>query len=261
MTKELEQAIAEHRQLNNIDIRIGFLGDGSGSGDPRLRDGSGKYWVRFALAGRYTAPFAMPADTNANIVPSDGLAVEIGYINGEQCILRMSRSGLRQAGQNPIITNPTDPDVNKAQNSDGTAQFRCYRSADPAKPFTVVVESGYHVVDGTAHVFLTDEIDLTSFVPSSGERCLAVVFVASDDTLIAYASTPVLPIDAVLAAEIDECVQQAAVTSMSVWGWVLDGDATALDADPAKNIDLRFTFETSSGGAADDTGIYIGAWW
>lgn len=248
MPNNLDLAIAEHRRLTNVDIRIGILGDGSGSGDPRLRDGSGKYWVRFQLADRYTAPVSLPCDTNANIVPTDGLAVEVGYINGEQCILRMSRNGLRQAGQNPIITNPVDPDVNKAQNADGTQQFYCHRSADPAKPWTVVVESGYHEVDGVSHVFITDEIDLSSFVPSAGEQVLACVYVASDDTLEAFASTAKLPTDAIVAADIDECRQQATAGSMSVWGWLLDGDASGLDADVSKNIDLRPFFSEGGGG-------------
>lgn len=256
MADRLDKAIDFHRQQTNVDTRIGYTGDGTGSGDPRVRDNSGRMYVRFQLAGRYTLPVPFPLDTNANVPVADNIPVEVGYIGGEKTILRVYRRGYLQSGSNPASTNPSDPQVTITNTSDIT-QFQCKRSLDSSKPLYVVVLQGYIEISGVAHVFLSDEIDLSSFVPATGERCIACVYLKDDLTLEAFASTPKLITDAITEEDIDECRQQAASTSMSIWGWFLDGDITTLDEDPSKNIDLRPFFNSpTSGGSVDATAIH-----
>lgn len=238
-TSRLDRAIATHRQQNNVDIVLGYLKSPDGSGDPRLRDGSGRLWVSVQTAEGYSRPVALPVDTNANIPPNDNLSVEVGYIHGEQCVLRASRRGMLGAGTNPAVTNPADPDVRAGNQTVGESQFRCKRSADSSKPWTVVVETGYIEIDGFAYVFIESEIDLSGLVPSADEKVIACVYVRTDLTLEAFASSAVLPDDPITGDMINECRQQADPTSMSVWGWVLEGDLSGLTENPAKNIDLR----------------------
>jgi len=245
MPDKLDRAIDNHRRYNNVDTRIGYLGDGSGSGDPRVRDASGRYWVRFPQGSGFTIAVALPLDTNANIPPSDGIPVEVGYVKNEQCILKVYRQGLVQAGTPPAITNPSDPQVQETKKLTDINNFLCKRTSDSSKPWEVVVFDGYIEVDGVSRVFnqTVFDFDDAGLLPSLGERIIGCIFLKTDMTLEVFTSTTIaLPTDPISESMIDEARQQAALDSTSIWGWILDGDATGLNENKGFNIDMRPKF-------------------
>lgn len=242
----LDKAVSDHRKYNNKNLDIRWLGDGGVSSDPRVRDNSGRMWTRKQSSGGWGLPVALALDTNANVPPHAGIPVEVGYdIKGEQCILRVYREGLVQTGTTPAITNPSDAQVQEAAPIPDIRQFLCKRSADTAKPWAVVVLDGYIEIDGVSHIFNQTEVDFDTLtlVPAAGSKCIACIFLRHNLTLEVFASTPVLLTDPILESHIDECRQQAAADSMSIWGWVLEGDASGLSEAPEKNIDLRPKFQ------------------
>lgn len=243
MADSLDKELDVLSQHLNFKVKIGYLGDGSGSGNPRVLDNSGRLWARRKIGNRYTAPVAYPVNPNASIPPNDNVAVEIGILRGVETIIGIYVEGFKQSGENPGVTNPSDPQARGDVQSDYITQFQCKRHADTVnKPLTVVVGKGYLEINGVSYVFFPTEVNLTSYVPASGAKRIACIYLKTDLTLEVFASTSKLLIDPILAADIDECRQQATSGSMSIWGWVLQDGQTILTEDIEKNIDLRPIF-------------------
>lgn len=256
MPDRLDKELDRLSHQINLKVKIAYLGDGSGSGNPRLSDNSGWMWARTATAEGFTSAVAYPVDPNGNIPPRDNMPVEIGYLGRVQTILRVYADGMRLVNLNPGTTNPSDPEA-KSDVQVNLTQFLCKRHPDTInKPLTVIVMDGYFEVDGVSFIFIQSEIDLASLVPAVLEKCIACVYVKTDLTLEAFASTPKLLDDPLFMTDIDECRQQASIGSMSIWGWVLQDDQSILTEDEALNIDLRPIF-TPPGGSADDSGLYV----
>lgn len=270
MSKTLEQVISRARRRMNLETRIGYLG--KGTGEPRNHDRPGELWVREQLAdGQLSAPVSMEVAPNVNLKVAEGYAVEIGLdTTGNEVILGAYVAGIRAAGGNTLGLNPLDQATNSFVDSTRLTTFYCDRHPDVTnKPFTVIVMPALLVVDDTITLFPDEnspvEIDLTSLVPSAGEYCWAVVFWKTDNTLEAFASTantkgdPVIIVDA-----LQECYDARSTNSLPIWAWYLDGDASALDQDKTKSIDMRQfinVISSSGGGGSGDVLIAIRRSW
>lgn len=272
MSDKLEAVIRKARRRQNFDTRVGFLG--KGTGEPRNHDRPGELWVRVQLAaGELSAPVSMGVAPNANLKVSEGYAVEIGLAqNGkEEIILGAYVPGVIAAGGNVLGLNPLDQATNRFVDTTQITTFYCDRHPDTTnKPFTVVVLPALPIINDVVTVFPGDdsaaEIDLTSLVPSTGEYCWAIVFWKTDNTLEAFASTTAVKGDPIIIVDaLQECYDARSTDSVPIWAWYLDGDASALDSDKTKNIDMRqfinVTSSSGGGGAVDDTPLYIGTWW
>lgn len=243
--KKLSKSIQAAREVLNIHPRIGYLGRGDGTGEVHDRDKPGRYWVRLSLS---SAPVSLPCEPNANVPMTDGLAVEIGKRKGRDIILRASLEGLAAAGINPAQLNPSDDqavdDVQKR-----IFAFSGTSHGDTVnKPFTAVILPGWLDVDGVPYFYPGAEFDLTSLLPASGDHAWASVFVKTDLTLEAFASTPIDVADPLTDIDIQQTVAAMTAGSLRCWAWELRGDDTALTTDPARQVDLRQIVGGSGGG-------------
>lgn len=249
----LDDAISNARQQLNIDTQLAYLGDGSG--DPRDRVTIGNYFVRLVQAdGRLSKAFSIPAHPNAKFPVVDGFAVRLGYDeDGDQVILGAYRPGVQSAGVNPLTLNPLDTVVNKIVTQANFSTFYFERHGDMTnKPLTVSVFPAFIVIGTSTTYFPGDEIDIASFVPSTGLHCFVVVLWKTDNTLEAFSSTPINTADPLSDTDIQEAINQRSTGSLPICGWRLVGDQTTLTSDETQRVDLRQMInvvEESSGGS------------
>lgn len=237
----LEGAIQDARKALNRDLIAARLGD-NGQGNPYDLDTPGNYWVQKVEAnGNLSQPISLPIYSNANIPPKAGLAVYIGYDEfGTQCIWRASRTGLLSADISPLILNPLDTAVYGKVNGANIANFFCQRHGDTTNyPLTVVVFPGAIERADTMQIFSGATVDLSALVPGDDLHCYAVVFIKTDLTLEAFASTPVALTEPLTDVDISEAIAQRTADSLTIWAWELFDEQTVLSPDPTKNVDLR----------------------
>lgn len=254
--------IAKLRQRLNLETTTAYLGDGAG--DVRDRSKPGYYYVRFPQAnGTYTKPVSLRAYPNANLPPTDGLPVIVGYdASGTQIILQANVQALQETGANPIQFNPLDNQYSRFVNQNQITTFYATRHSDvDNNPFYAVVFPGFYFTgSGELDFFAGGSIDLSSLQPSSGNHCYVAVFLKKDDgTLEAFASTSIDTGDPLSILDIQEVVALKSATSLDIWAWELSGDDTALTVDPARSKDLRHPFDGFGDSAARNKTITITA--
>ncbi len=249
----LDDAISNARQQLNIETQLAYLGNGSG--DPRDRKQVGNYFVRIVQAdGRLSAAISMPAHPNAKFPVNDNFAVRLGYDeDGEQVILGAYRPGVQSAGINPLTLNPLDTVVNSIITQAKFSTFYFERHGDTTnKPLTVSIFPAFIVIGTTTTYFAGGEIDIASFVPSTGLQCFVVVLWKTDNTLEGFSSTPINTADPLSDADIQEAINQRSTGSLPICAWRLVGDQAALSSDETQRVDLRQMInvvEESSGGS------------
>lgn len=255
----LDDAIRAARRILNVDLLPARLGDGSGNVYDLTRPGN--YYVRkIGSNGELSQRISLPLYPNANIPVREGTAVLIGYDeNGKQCIYRANTSGLLSANVNPLSLNPLDPAVYGKINTTSLPMFFCQRHGDTVNfPTTVVVFEGFLELDGVLSYFPRGTIDLASLIPAADLHCFAVVFIRTDLTLEAFASTATNLQNPLTVDDLNEAIALRTAGSLIDWAWELSDAASILPSDPAKNIDLRQWMNTAATiGSADDSGLYI----
>jgi hypothetical protein len=259
----LDTAIQDARKALNRDLLPARLGDGSGTVYDLTQPGN--YWVRKVEAnGGLSQAFSLPVYANANVPVSDGIAVLIGYDErGRMCIYRADAGGLLNANISPYILNPLDTSVYGKTSSTSIATFFCQRHGDMTNfPLSVVVFPGWLEIDGVMYFFPGGAVDLSTLVPAADLHCYATVFIKTDMTLEAFASTPVALTEPLTESDINECITQRSTGSLTVWAWALSNAMTALSPDPTQNVDLRqwMNVPSTGGGSTDLTPVYAFAW-
>ncbi len=245
----LEGAIQDARRAINRDLLPARLGNGQGS----VYDLSvpGNYFLRKLEAdGALSQPFSLPINPLASIPPVDGMPVDIGYDpRGIQCIWQCNTASMLSANVSPLIVNPLDTAVYGKQSQTNIATLFYQRHGDLTNfPFTVVVFKAPVIINGTAKMFAGAGISLSGFVPATGLHRYASVFLRTDMTLEAFASTPTNLLDPLTVdTDIQDCINQATADSVIICAWeILAGD-TALSPNPARNVDMRQIVNTGSG--------------
>ncbi len=251
----LDQAIQEARRSINADPIVARLGYGDGN----IYDLStpGNYWVRkIEASGNLSQPISLPLNPLASIPVSDGISVLLGYdLYGIFCIYSANRLGMLSGNVSTLILNPLDTAVYGKQSQTNIATLFYQRHGDPTNfPFTVVVFKAPVIINGTAKMFAGAGISLSGFVPATGLHRYASVFLRTDMTLEAFASTPTNLLDPLTVdTDIQDCINQATADSVIICAWeILAGD-TALSPNPARNVDMRQIVNTgsSSGGSGN----------
>ena len=263
MAKRLETVVGDLKKRLNLKPIIGYLGDGTG--EVHDRNNRGRYFVRLPQSnGSFGSPVSLPAVPNANIPMSDGIPVEIGYDpNGRLIILGVSMTALAATDTNTLNFNPLDNQASEFVQQAKLDTLYATRHADSDnKPFYAVVFPGlYYDSSDVLKLFIGDQIDLSSFQPSSGEHCYAVVLLKEDGDLEAFASTAIDSGDPLSFADIEEALALATAESVAIRAWQVDGDDTMLTVDDNKIVDLRALISpvpSAGGGGDDDTARYMG---
>lgn len=257
------QLIADIQKYLNVVTRIGYLGDNSGSGDPRDRARLGNLWVRLQQSdGRLSSPVSMAVYPNANINVVDGFPVRIGYDEDQrEVILSAYLPGLQST--NPLFLNPIDTAAHGYTAPATITTFLCVRHGDTSsKPLYVYVYPAIVVRGTTTVLFAGEEIDLSGEVPATGEHLYTVVFWKTDNTLEIFSSTAKALGDPLTDADLQEAINLRTSGSLPIWAWELEGDQTALTNDKTKNVDLRQLINvvessTGGGGAPDDAKYWV----
>jgi len=114
------------------------------------------------------------------------------------------------------------------------------------------------IINGMADFFAGSSISVSAFVPTSGFKCYVCVFLRSDMTLEAFASTPINTADPLtVARDVQECITQSSANSVIICAWELTGGDTVLSTNPAKNVDMRQIINTSSGGLSSGVATIV----
>jgi hypothetical protein len=245
----LDQAIQDARRVLNVDPVIARLGDGNGNVYDLSAPGS--YWVRKIEANaKLSQPFSLPVNPLANIPVADGTAVLLGYDQfGTFCIYSANRVGMLSSNTNPYILNPLDTAVYGKTSQTNLATLYYQRHGNTALfPFTIVVFKAPIIINGIASFFPGAGINVASFVPASGLKCYVCVFIRTDMTLEAFASTPIDVSDLLtIETDVQECVTQSSLDSVIICAYELNGGDATLSPDPTKNVDMRQIVNTNSG--------------
>lgn len=257
----LELAISDARRAINRDLIPARLGNGSGT----VYDLSnpGNYFLRKLEAdGQLSQPFSLPVNPMASIPPIDGLPISIGFdTRGIQIIYQADNVSMLSANVSPLILNPLDTAVYGKTSQITLATLFYQRHADMTHfPFTVVVLKAPVIINGIAKFFYGGGIVVSSFVPATGLHCYVSVFLRTDMTLEAFASTPTnLLTPLTVDTDIQACIMQASTDSVIICAWELRAGDTALSSDPSRNVDMRQIVNTSSGGGGVVNSVVAGS--
>lgn len=250
----LELAILEARRAINRDLIPARLGNGTGTVYDLTTPGN--YFLRKLEAnGNFSQPFSLPVNPLASIPPVDGLPVSIGYdVRGTQVIWQADNVSMVSANVSPLILNPLDTAVYGKTSQTNLATLYYQRHGDTTNfPFTVVVFKAPVIINGVAKMFAGAGISLSGFVPATGLHCYASVFLKTDMTLEAFASTPKNLLDPLTVdVDIQDCISQSSANSIIICAFEIFAGDTALSPKPERNVDMRQVVNTdnSSGSTA-----------
>lgn len=219
------------RTAINADPLYGILGDGAGNvyvaGKP------GYMWVRQRQAGGYGQAKDMRLDTNANIPPQNNLPVVLGYDYRKELVIKQADGvAMARQGQNPMITNPNDPQNQYVQQQNLLTAL-CTQD-NPLSKY-VLVKPWIFSNDEHIYKFNGKRVDLNSYIPSTaGYHCLAGIFILPDLTVEVVASTAkssLSPIG-VEYGDVQEIYNGSSPGATLIWCWRLrNGMTTITDTD------------------------------
>jgi hypothetical protein len=222
----------------------GLLGDANGvvDDDPTNKPG----YVRVRMVGSSSSDGGLKSYTvvrfRANFARTANMAVLVGYdLEGKLAVLDADWDAMEARNDNPLTTKVVDPGLNNWLEMRQVVIFRAQPIGTPDAPSMVLAVLRYRYIDqdGTFHDFVGDQIDLTSFVPSAGEHCLASIFLKTDDTLEAVASTAKSIHDPLTNDDIQETIDGRSPGARPNSAWKLVGDMTGLTEKDHLFDDLR----------------------
>lgn len=218
---DLQQTRRMVRKTLNLDTSSAVLGDASGAihvlGEP------GYVWIRERQASGFSDRKKIKLGPNVSLSMKPGTPVTLGYdFDRERCILAVDGKALVASGGNPAQLNPLDPSQQYAK-QDRLITARCFPDGG-----MFVRTTGWWFPVGRRWVrFGGKRDDLTSLVPSTGEHCLAAIFVLEDGTSTEVtSSTPKSQLDDLSIADVQECADAATDGSTPSRFWRLYGGQT-----------------------------------
>jgi len=222
------------RQSLNIEWNTAIVGDGSGNINDPYWVGSGRVWVRFLTDNGYSTPTLVrgPSKQLATAL-TDGLNVKIKYDGStEPYIDDVDVHAAVISGYYPVQNPPAAIGAGDGSTQDQLSTLRVSQNTD--QPSMVVhIGQWVPIISNFAYEFQGDDIDLTSFVPSSGLHCCVVIFVKNDyATTEVFASTPVSLVQALTVDDLNEALALCTPGSTAAWSYDLkDTATTVLDTD------------------------------
>lgn len=246
-------------QRQTIRRRLGFeeyraiLGDAYGIvwDDPVNRPGMMR--VRYATASGLSLPPLVRIGSTYQGNTAPGTGVLIGWEDGELRVLRPDINTQMAAGFNPALNNASVA-ARSQQATDSITMFKSH----PTSPVSlyVVVRSWLYIESGTVKLFdasgddgaggFKGKINLSSYVPTTGNHRLACLFLKPDNTIEVKASTTQSVIEPLDLTDLQECFSAATDATKPCWAWRLaDGQTTI--GDESSWLDLRQFINVASG--------------
>lgn len=216
------------RRAVGIDEQYAILGDGSGV--VNVVEKPGYVYARINQGNSYSAPIIARLITSTNVY--EGASVVIATVGGEPSVIRgLAEYQLTQGagGQGAAATqkggfNAYDPTVISTL-FHGTLEQALDVQADSPFSQTVVINGETYLADGTFNTYAGERLDMTSYYPAASKRCMAVLFLATDNTIEVQVSTDAELLDPPTAAEIQECIDAASTNAIPIYAInLVDGD-------------------------------------
>lgn len=237
------------------------LGDENGVvyDDPAARNGLVR--VRYTTAAGLSLPPVVRM--KAVLPPNPGTSVLVGYDKqGELAVLEGDYAGMLAQGVNPLVMNAADPNVYGYTNQISITTALSHAISTPNVASTdVAVRAWIYVEDDVWHYFAGERVALASFIPAAGLQCLVGLYLKTDDTIEAFASTDKDLLDPLGIADIQEIHDQITTGSKPVWFWRLhDAQTRITDADSfldGRQFINAVTDSSASGGSLIDADTYI----
>lgn len=239
-----------YRKENNLDLLRAVVGTADGTVVDTTAPGF--IWVRLQTSNGLSAPRRVMGPAGRAMSLQAGAAVNLEYDKmGQMRIAEPDNLTVIAGGGNPIaqVVQPTTAATPRLTQ----ASLETLRIIPSSPASLIVAVKGWNpIVSGTPYQFAGAQVDLTSYVPSSGNMRYAVIFVKSDyATTEVFASTARSTADVPLdSADIQECITASTSGSTPVWAIKLIGGQTAItqnDID-VDGIDLRQMVNVAGGG-------------
>jgi hypothetical protein len=216
----------------------------------RLYDSTipGNVWILETTSNGYSTPKSVRGPTSSTVAMRAGQPVLLKYdIDGKLAIDKIDFTAVQAAGGNPLQNNASDGQANAFVSTSSITTLICTPTAPPS--LNVCLFGWKPIVNNTIYDFPGALIDLSSFVPSAGNHCVAIIFVKSDlATVEVFASTAKSTSDPLtITGDLQEAISQATIGSTAAWVWRLhDAQTTIVDAD--RLMDLRNPWNVDDGG-------------
>ncbi len=225
------------RNVLSKQLRRAILGDENGNVD--VPNQTGKVYIRLAQEkddngnALYSQAVSVWHDPQANYVPYAGMGVMVGLDeNGELCVMKADRKAILSGGINPRAFNANDPQ-RAFVNPRNLTPAICRPVGTAGNPSTLV----------TIHPLLSDhlgdyvqysgtqtsasKVDLSSYIPSSGNHLLAIVWLDLGTLLPSVTASTAQTITTALdSTDVQECFIARPPDSVPLAGFRLIGGAT-----------------------------------
>jgi hypothetical protein len=196
------------------------------------------YVRRQASDGSYTDE-AQARGPTANVKTAVNRFVTLGYTNNILHVTGVSFDAELTAGQNPMINNAADPLANKwtDQATIKTAYCHAVQGTMTAavRVWPVLYRGKFYIAQGN--------VDLTSYVPSSGKHRLVLVYADQSLDILAAGSDEQATGIPLSLTDMNEAYSAATDVLAPIWFWYLASSTTALSnadyPDGNKWIDAR----------------------
>lgn len=243
----VEAVRRQWRKTNRVDRWRAVVGDENGT----IRDPSRKGYVlvRIQQANGLSAPKSVR--WRATAVLKRGMPVMLGYDSDyELAVVDYDFDGQVSVGVDPAINNPADPAIYNWTSQNSIVTLLSYPLSTQGTPSTAVgVRAWIYVVDGVLKHFAGTTVELSSYIPTSGLHCVAVLFLTNENTIEVQVSTTKSVLDPLtLTGDIQSCLDARSDFAIPIATWRLHDGQTAiteqdffLDLRAIINVDRSFT--------------------
>lgn len=228
MSDQFNAVRRDVRKRLNLDPIYAVLADHNGVIDDPYNPGSGLWFVREMTSNGLSTPRLVRGPTAANIIKSPGRNVILKYDEGGQLYIASADFNSELAtGNDPTAAAQQSNSSLIGQNALLTARVISLNS------LSVRILTWPVTVSNTFYIFPSQDVDLTSFVPSAGNHRYAVIFAKSDyATTEVKASTAQSMLDPLDETDVQECLTAKTSGSIPLWCMYLhDTQTVVTDSD------------------------------
>lgn len=185
---------------------------------------------QYGANGQLSAPFAVRSRGMVNMLPNR--PVQLGYDETDRlCIVSADFDGIIAQNASPLTDNASDPNVYSVSNQSQIIPL-VSSPTNPASTNVRVVSWIYYDGDASVYQFTGALVDLSSYIPTSGNHRLAGLFLKYDRTIEVKTSTTKSTSDPISIDDASECYLARSPGSKAVWFWRLhDNQASITNAD------------------------------
>lgn len=181
---------------------------------------------QYGANGQLGAPFAVRSRGVVNMLPNR--PVQLGYDEtGRLCIVSADFDGIIAQNASPLIDNPADQNVYAVANQTQIIPL-VSSPTNPASLNVRIVSWIYFDGDSVINQFTGSLVDLSSYVPSSGNHRLAGLFLKYDKTVEVKTSTTKSTSDPISIDDASECYLARSLGSKCCWFWRLHDSQTSI---------------------------------